>query len=1087
LAFIGKNQGQNIIDILLKGTNVPVSISNFYRINTTTTVTNTLVPEIRGASNFSAAASNMLIVIDGFPQDGFPANYPMTNVESIEVIKDQKELVKWGPKAQGGAILIRSKSAKAGKLQINYTANFYFTPAPKFDRSQLKLADSRTYLSYLRAVDSLLGNSYGATQFNLSPAKQLLRLKGAGSITKAQFNSQWDSLSRNDNQSQLSLLQQNAFSQNHTLTVSGGNRAYKFTAVGGYLGDKTNDLGSHTDTYSFGLDNIFNLFKDKLHMSWRINYSDARSKSGNTPSPTSAGLEPYQMLLDDQGNYAYDYTSLSASANQTLLSKGYKNYGVNILQDSRINSFTNSVANTKSNFLMNWNLLPGLSWSSSVFYTGKSTNNRNLYDAESSYARQLVDQYGQYSTKGINFYVPYGDILQANNSTYNEWNVRSGLFYTKAFNKHVITVGVGGGLASTSTNQPAYNTQYGYNPVTNTSTPIYLPTSPSTISSISNFYSLFSGTGATVYPYSLTVPTGAVTASSRNLNGNLSLDYRFSDRINASGIYTDVLSPLYGQANAYSTSSTYKGDVTGRVVKKWGTVVRDILVSVGGEGLQMPNLPAIYSNIRYQQTLWTNYAIWVNGATPTQQQGQSSNKLYEKLTVSFLDSSIVLNGAYNTQRIQGNLISLTGSDAADQTVTTSKFFTAGADLFLRRKLLTLHVDYSKSPEGLDQYNGTFKYIISREPFFKSNKISDLEFDATLQNISPYQGLSIMQSTNVATNGSFSQATNNSFTLLPPNNKSFEAHGKISFYDSKYSVDLRYYNQTSSGLNNNLSTLTDPTTGLSNQTTYSTLTNKGVEFYFNIAVIKKKNFSYNIVLNGAHNQNVATNVPVTAFTGSSSYETAVRNGYDVSNIWAPKWAGLSATGEPQIYDKNGKIAAKLDSATIADAIVKQGVTKAPWTGGLIQEARIGQFFTRVAVTFNLGYVMRYYLPYPGYDGETSSLVADRWQKPGDEAFTDIPKIGASTSDGFRNFVTRYSSNSILPADNIRLQEVMIGYNIPARYLAKYKLSSFVMTLQVTNLAYWARNKYGIDPATVSTDGRIGMPTSRTYSCNISMNF
>jgi len=289
------------------------------------------------------------------------------------------------------------------------------------------------------------------------------------------------------------------------------------------------------------------------------------------------------------------------------------------------------------------------------------------------------------------------------------------------------------------------------------------------------------------------------------------------------------------------------------------------------------------------------------------------------------------------------------------------------------------------------------------------------------------------------------------------------------------------------LNNNLSTLTDPTTGLTNQTTYSTLTNKGVEFFFNVAVIKNKKFGYNIVLNGARNTNTATNVPVTAFTGTSNFETAVRNGYDVSSIFAPKWAGLNSSGDPQIYDKNGKITSTLDSATIAGAMVKQGVTKAPWTGGIIQELRAGQFFSRVAVTFNLGYVMRYYLPYPGSDSENSSLVADRWQKAGDEAFTDVPKISASGGNTYREFVTRYSSNSILPADNIRLQEVMVGFNVPAKYLEKYKLSSFVMTFQVSNLAYWAKNKYGIDPATISTDGRIGMPTSRTYSCNISMNF
>jgi hypothetical protein len=45
----------------------------------------------------------------------------------------------------------------------------------------------------------------------------------------------------------------------------------------------------------------------------------------------------------------------------------------------------------------------------------------------------------------------------------------------------------------------------------------------------------------------------------------------------------------------------------------------------------------------------------------------------------------------------------------------------------------------------------------------------------------------------------------------------------------------------------------------------------------------------------------------------------------------------------------------------------------------------------------------------------------------------------------------------------------------------------MTFHVQNIAYWTRNKYHIDPATVSVDGRIGNPLPRIYSCNISMNF
>lgn len=237
LNFYGKRDGQGYIDRMLKGE----TVQNF-KLNTNTTVTNLLVPQIRGANNFSASASNMLIVIDGFPQDGFPANYPMTNVESIEVIKDPKELIKWGARAAGGAILIKTKSAKKGKIDINYNANFYYSPAQKFDRERLGLASPKEFLSYMKEIDSTYSQDYSPTSFNYSPAKQLLALRKLGLINAGQFNSKWDSLGRLDNEQQLNLLQQDKFSQNHSITLSGGSNAYKFTGIGNYSKDQFNEI-----------------------------------------------------------------------------------------------------------------------------------------------------------------------------------------------------------------------------------------------------------------------------------------------------------------------------------------------------------------------------------------------------------------------------------------------------------------------------------------------------------------------------------------------------------------------------------------------------------------------------------------------------------------------------------------------------------------------------------------------------------------------------------------------------------------------------------------------------------------------------
>lgn len=1088
LGFFGRENGQQIIDQLLSGRNVPTSISNFYKLNTSSRTTSSLVPQVRGSNTFTNNGSNLLVVIDGFPQDGFPADYPMINVESIEVVKDQVELTKWGPKAAGGIILIKTKAAKLGKVQVNYTSNFYYTPAAKFSRKKLQLASTKDYLNYLKDVDSIAGNDYTNATLNLTPARRLFSQKRKNLISTAAYNKSLDSLEGLDNESQMALLQQDRMSQSHALGINGGTKNYKFNLISNYINDQTSELKGYSKTFGFNLNNKINLLKNKLNITWLINYSNANSRSGYNFSP-NVQLEPYQMLLDQQGNYVNDYSAFSPLANATITANGYHDYGVNILQDARLNRILARAIEKKSNFNSTWDLLPGLKWSTSVYYTGSTKQSSTLYDKESSTARQLVDNYGEYTPGGINYYAPYGDILQSNNRVYKEWNARSALLYTRTFGKHEISLSVGGGAASIDSHAPANSTIYGYNSTTHTGSPVFLPT-PDPKAGITNFYSLLLNGTPISTPYVLTVPINGDTSVARNVNTNAALTYKFANRLNLSGSYSSVYNPLYGQFSSYSTSALYKTEVSGLVLKNVGKSTVNVFLATGMEGNKIPDLPTVYSNTRYQQAIWNDYAIWVNGLQPTQQKGQSSHNIYQKLTVSLLDSALVLNGAYNTQSINGMLSSLSADPATIAANANSssviKYFSGGLKGKFRKGLLGFHFDYKKSPEGKSQLNGAGNYDLGHEKFMKSDVISALNFGFKIENISSYQGLGLMMGTNVASGGSFSQATNSNFNALPPRNSSYEFNGQLGLNDDAQSFDVRYYHQASSGLNNFAPALTDPSTGLTSRVTYSTITNKGVEFFFKTRVIKTTDFEYTITLNGAYNRNIAAEVPLIPFTGASNFATAYREGYDVSNIWSVKSAGLNNTGDPQIYDAKGNKTAKLDSATIAGSLVYSGVTRAPWTGGLIQEFNYKNFFARTSFTFNLGHVMRTYIPYLSTNNQTSALIADRWRKPGDEAFTDIPAIAVAAST-YRAFVTQNGTNSIVSADNIRFQELMVGCSLPPSLLKKLRISAVTIALQAQNLALWTKNKLHVDPTTVSADGRIGMPIPTQYSCNLTVSF
>ncbi|BAV07359.1 Outer membrane receptor proteins, mostly Fe transport [Filimonas lacunae] len=1089
LNYAGKTEGNRIINGLLDGTIVyPPNVVPIYVLITTTVITNTVVPQVRGANSFSGNTSGMLVIIDGFPQDGFPADYPMNNVESIDVIKDPRELVKWGATAAGGIIMIKTKGGRRGTIRINYATNFYFSPTPTYTTDKYRQTNTGDYLDYVKDYDSVIQTRRDPTATNLSAAARLLAQRYLGKITEEAFNQSWDSLRGLSNEQQLQLLQQNAFKQNHTLTLTGGGRLYNFAITGMYNNSRESTIGNHSKDGSINMNTHWNLLNSKLKIDWLAKYGQGTAVSGYTFDPAGSAIEPYQMLLDAKGNYVYDNTALSPDYNALIMSRGYRNYGVNVLEDARLNNATARTRQVQSRLNMSWNLVDNLSWKTSVYITQTKNATESFYDKQSSYVRQLVDNYGELSPGGsINFYVPWGNIMMSGTRHTSDWNVRTGLNYDKQIGKHSFSASVGAGASSTYSWKPVSYTQYGYNPATKTGVPVFLPT-PSNTASIKNFYALFEQYGGVnINPYTLVTAVNGDTSRSRSINYNASLSYNYNGLLTISGDINNALSPLYGQQGTYAVLSNNKLDITYRLFNRKGdrSLFNSLYLSAGRGVIKMPDLPVAYTNSRYQQVYWGDYTIWVNGVSPNQQKGQSTINYYQKLTWKLLGEKLAVDVAYNTNKISGATTTYSSTDKSKDTSYQQRYMSAGMKGSLRHNLLNVAVNYNKSPEGETQLNGTLEYDIARETYFHSKKITTLKVGGLMQNISPYQGLSLMMGTNVASGNGYSLATNNDFSTLPPKNVNWEIHGAVGMANDRYLLDLRYYNKTTSGLNSYVPSYTDPATGVSSQVTYSTIINKGVEFFLKNTLVKTKTFSYMLTLNGAYNVNVAKSVPVTAYSASSSYATALRSGYNTSNLWTYKWAGLNNQGDPQIYDAKGGVTASFDSATLASSLVYAGVLKAPWTGGLIHEFSFKRFFARTSMVFSWGYVMKYYMPSYSSIGDRSAIVKYRWRKPGDENFTDVPRIANSGVNSNRSYVIQNTSNNVITADNIRLQEIMIGWNAPDALVKRMKLSSLMFTLQVQNAAVWARNKYKIDPSRVGSDGKIGNPILRQYSCTLNL--
>ncbi|RXK86159.1 SusC/RagA family TonB-linked outer membrane protein [Filimonas effusa] len=261
-----------------------------------------------------------------------------------------------------------------------------------------------------------------------------------------------------------------------------------------------------------------------------------------------------------------------------------------------------------------------------------------------------------------------------------------------------------------------------------------------------------------------------------------------------------------------------------------------------------------------------------------------------------------------------------------------------------------------------------------------------------------------------------------------------------------------------------------------------LENKGLELALRSENIKGKHFSWSSILNMAYNKNKITrlsnNVNITTGNNiiSNNAYGGFFQGYEAYAIFAYNYAGLDATGDPQIRLKDGSVTKALSIAKPEDMLF-MGTYQPKWSGGLSNTFRYNGFSLTANIIANLGHVMRkdvntmYSLNRLSPGGgslSTGNAHADfdkRWKKAGDENVTDIPRwIGnASTSATTRatNYYT-YANTNVLNASFMKLRDITFAYALPRNITDKIRAQNISLSIQLSNIMLWKANKHNIDP-------------------------
>jgi TonB-linked SusC/RagA family outer membrane protein len=308
-------------------------------------------------------------------------------------------------------------------------------------------------------------------------------------------------------------------------------------------------------------------------------------------------------------------------------------------------------------------------------------------------------------------------------------------------------------------------------------------------------------------------------------------------------------------------------------------------------------------------------------------------------------------------------------------------------------------------------------------------------------------------------------------------------------NNRISGSLEYY--TKDGIDLISSISLDPTVGVSSFVgNKATIKAHGYDFTLNtINTVGAVQWSTTFLL--AYNIDKVTSYDqaVTQTSLYTSDEVPVI-GQPLYKISSYRWAGLNPKdGTPQIYI-GGKVSSYLDLAKAKQSdMVYSGPTVPRYAGSVINTVNYKEFSLSFNIIYRLKYVFRrstidYANLYSGWNG--SNDYASRWQKPGDEKFTNVPAlpVNGSPGDAFRS-AQFYSDNLVEKGDNIRFQDIRMSYNLSKRHFRSLPFQNIQLYAYTNNLGLlWKANKSGLDPDAASFGST---PVPKTFAAGFSVNF
>ena len=355
------------------------------------------------------------------------------DIDRIDVLKDASATALYGTKAANGVIVVTTKKGSIGPARFSYNHTSKLTRRPRYSDRSINLMDSRERVQFGKELSDL-HYQFPSNMPKVGYEGALYRYY-SGLTDYAGFKQEvlrYETV----NTDWFDILTQDAYSHDHTFGVSGGSESMRYyVSLGANFEDGVSKT-TKTERYT-AMVNLDINFSPKIRANFSLN-GNIQRKNHLMPDidamdyayNTSRAIPCY----DEDGSLFY-YDAIGYGGSNV----SHKQFRYNILNEIRNSSNDYRGSTLGANLTLRYNILEDLELSVAGNYMHSSTLQEQWWGEKSHYIARLknaeYEELGKTGDAG-NCILPYGGILNTNNSEQDSYTFRTQVEYRKMFGEN---------------------------------------------------------------------------------------------------------------------------------------------------------------------------------------------------------------------------------------------------------------------------------------------------------------------------------------------------------------------------------------------------------------------------------------------------------------------------------------------------------------------------------------------------------------------------------------------------------------------------------------------------------------------------